>query len=178
VSAVGRVMEASMPPAPRFDLTAAYDEHGGALFGYAINTLRNRPLAEDCVQETFLRAWKARSTFDPGRGGMRTWLFAIQRNVIVDLQRQQSRAPALVGGDEVHDAPAELPDTIDRLAIIEALAKLSDEHRSAFVAIHIEGHSYIEVSERTGIPVGTLRTRVFYAVRALRTHIDGEEGRQ
>ena len=181
---VGRVMDASLPvPETTFDVAAEYDAHGGALFGYAINTLRNRSLAEDCVQETFLRAWKSRATFDPTRGGARTWLFAIQRNVITDLQRAQGRLPRIVEDDEIQDAPADTADTLDRLVIVEALAKLSDEHRNAFVAIHIDGESYSEVSERTGVPVTTLRTRVFYALRALRTHIDGthidgEEGRQ
>lgn len=173
----GSVMDASSETPSAFDLAAEYDAHGGALFGYAINVLRDRPLAEDCVQETFLRAWRARDRFDPTRGGVRTWLFAIQRNVIVDVQRAQQRLPRLVTGEEVEDAPAELGDALDRLAIVEALAKLSEEHRSAFVAIHVDGRSYAEASERSGVPVGTLRSRVFYAVRALRTHIDGEESR-
>ncbi|MFB2581917.1 sigma-70 family RNA polymerase sigma factor [Herbiconiux sp. P15] len=161
----------------RFDLAAEYDAHGAALFGYAINALRDRPLAEDCVQETFLRAWRARDRFDPDRGGARTWLFAIQRNVILDVQRAQQRVPRLVPGDEVEDAPAETVDTLDRLVIVEALAKLSHEHRSAFVAIHIDGSTYAEASASSGVPVGTLRSRVFYALRALRSHIDGEESR-
>ena len=181
MAAVGRVMDASSPvPQTAFDVAAEYDAHGGALFGYAINALRNRSLAEDCVQETFLRAWRSRASFDASRGGARTWLFAIQRNVIVDLQRAQSRLPRIVGADEIQDAPGETADTLDRLVIVEALAKLSDEHRSAFVAIHVDGETYAEVSARTGVAVATLRTRVFYALRALRSHIDtdAEEGRR
>jgi RNA polymerase sigma-70 factor (ECF subfamily) len=172
-------MDASSPvPEATFDAAAEYDAHGAALFGYAINTLRNRSLAEDCVQETFLRAWRSRATFDSTRGGARTWLFAIQRNVLIDLQRAQNRLPRIVADDELQEATADTADALDRLVIVEALAKLSDEHRSAFVAIHIDGDSYTDVSDRTGVPVATLRTRVFYALRALRTHIDGEEGRQ
>jgi RNA polymerase sigma-70 factor (ECF subfamily) len=173
----GSVMDASPETSREFDLAAAFDEHGGVLFGYAVNALRDRALAEDCVQETFLRAWRARDRFDPVRGGLRTWLFAIQRNVIVDVQRARQRLPRIVPGDELDEAPADTPDTLDRLMIVEALAKLSEEQRSAFVAIHLDGRSYAEASERSGVPVGTLRSRVFYALRALRTHIDGEESR-
>jgi RNA polymerase sigma-70 factor (ECF subfamily) len=105
---------------------------------------------------------------------VRTWLFAIQRNVIVDAQRAQQRLPRLVSGEEADDVPAEIGDALDRLATVEALAKLSEEHRSAFVAIHVDGRSYADASARSGVPIGTLRSRVFYALRA---HIDGEESR-
>ena len=82
-----------------FDLAAAYDEHGHALFGFAVNALRDRSAAEDCVQETFLRAWRSRDGFSAERASLRTWLFVIARNVIIDAQRAQQRAPRAVPAD-------------------------------------------------------------------------------
>ncbi len=79
VMSIGSVIELD------FDVAAAYDEHASAMLGFAVNALRDRTLAEDCVQETFLRAWRARARFEPRRGSLRTWLFAIERNVIVDV---------------------------------------------------------------------------------------------
>lgn len=160
------------PAGHPFDLPTAYDAYGPSLFGFALNALRYRGLAEDCVQETFLRAWRARDRFDPDRGGLRTWLFAIARNVITDVRRSIQRMPRIVGDDRLDELPAATEDTLDRLRVIEALAKLSPEHRDTVVAIHLTGTSYPELSDRTGIPVGTLRTRAYYGLRALRTHLD------
>ena len=158
-----------------FDVAAEYDAHGPALFGFAVVALRDRGAAEDCVQETFLRAWRARDRFDPARASVRTWLFAILRNVITDAQRASARRPVV--SDELEDAPAESPDPLVGLGVAEALGRLSDDHREAVVAVHIAGESYAEASARLGVPVATLRTRAFYALRALRGHLNGKENR-
>jgi RNA polymerase sigma-70 factor (ECF subfamily) len=160
-----------------FDLAAAYDEHASALFGFAINALRDRSLAEDCVQETFLRAWRSRDGFATDRASLRTWLFVIARNVIIDAQRAQQRTPRLVPADVLDDSPALLDDPLDRLAVIEGLAKLSEEHRAVLVDVHLEGRSYAEVEASTGVPAATLRSRSFYALRAMRDHLTERKGR-
>jgi RNA polymerase sigma-70 factor (ECF subfamily) len=161
-------------PPTAFDVTREYDAHGPALFGFAVNALRDRGLAEDCVQETFLRAWRARERFDSGRASARTWLFAIERNVIADLLRSLERMPRLTSDDTLDQTPAAHPDQLERLGMTEALAKLSDEHRQAVIAVHLTGRSYSEISTETGVPVSTIRTRVFYGLRALRDHLDGK----
>ncbi|WP_284233917.1 sigma-70 family RNA polymerase sigma factor [Arenivirga flava] len=156
---------------PAFELRDAFAEHGPSLLGFAVNALRDRGLAEDCVQETFLRAWRARERFDGDRGSVRTWLFAIIRRVVLDAHRSRARSPLLV---PEHDAPESVHETdpLERIGIVDGLAQLSAPHRDAVVAIHVTGLSYQELSERTGVPVATLRTRVFYALRALRTALD------
>lgn len=160
---------------PDFDVTDSYRRHGSALFGFAVNALRDRALAEDCTQETFLRAWRARDSFDRDIAAERTWLFAIARNVIRDAQRAQSRRPLTVPDDDAPEAPAPGADPLDRLSLVEGLAKLSDDHRAVIVAIHLDGLSYQDASAASGVPVGTLRTRAFYALRALRGHLDERE---
>jgi RNA polymerase sigma-70 factor (ECF subfamily) len=152
---------------PGLDVRAAFAEHGGALLGFAVNALQDRQLAEDCVQETFLRAWRARDSFDGERGSARTWLFAIERRVILDVHRARARTPRIVAEQSTREA-----DPLERLGIVEGLARLSDAHREAVVAVHLTGLSYQELSTATGVPVATLRTRVFHALRALRTHLD------
>lgn len=159
---------------PVFDVADAYDAHAGELFGFALNALRDRSGAEECVQEAFLRAWRARDRYDPARSSVRTWLFAIIRNLVRDRQRSAARAPLTVGTDELGDTAGEQGDPSERLAVLEALATLSRDQRAAVVAIHLVGMSYAELSGSTGVPVATLRTRTFYALRALRRHF--EEG--
>ncbi len=169
-----------MADAPRsFDLHSAFRDHGGVLLGFSVNTLRDRALAEDCVQEIFLRAWRARDSFDPARGGERTWLFAIARNVIADTLRARDRLPRVAASDASAghlDLPAETPDPLTGLGLAEALARLPDEQRQAIVAIHLTGYSYAEFSAHSGVPVATLRTRVFYGLRAVRGHLDEPGG--
>lgn len=160
---------------PGLDVRAAFVEHGSSLLGFAVNALRDRALAEDCVQETFVRAWRARDSFDADRGSVRTWLFAIERRVVLDVHRARTRTPSVVPLEQVPDPVASVADPLEHLGMAEGLARLSDDHRAAVVAVHLEGLSYREVSERTGVPVATLRTRVFHALRALRTHLDDQE---
>ncbi|WP_244259302.1 sigma-70 family RNA polymerase sigma factor [Rathayibacter sp. VKM Ac-2759] len=157
------------------DLTAAFDEHGAALLGFAVNALRDRGLAEDCVQETFLRAWRSRERYSAERASERTWLFAIARNVVIDVHRSVQRLPRLVAAEVLEDLPGDEADPLVPLMMLEALARLSAEHRGIVVAVHVRGESYAEVSAATGVPVATLRTRAFYALRALREHLADAE---
>ncbi|QHC60140.1 sigma-70 family RNA polymerase sigma factor [Rathayibacter sp. VKM Ac-2760] len=166
------------PAAAGLDLTAAFDEHGPALLGFAVNALRDRGLAEDCVQETFLRAWRSRERYSTERASVRTWLFAIARNVIVDAHRSVQRLPRIVPAEVLDDVAGEQADPLEPLMMVEALARLSPEHRQVVVAIHLRGESYAEVSAATGVAVATLRTRTFYALKALRTHLAAPEPTQ
>jgi len=160
----------------QFNAGSAFGQHSDALLGFAVNTLRDRTLAEDCVQETFLRAWRARGSFDSQLGSERTWLFAIARRVVADAAKARARLPRIADDRELEDTAAPETDLLGRLGLIEALARLSDDQRDVVVGVHILGRAYQELSEETGTPIGTLRTRAFYALRAMREMIDaGEE---
>ncbi|PPF32135.1 RNA polymerase [Rathayibacter sp. AY1A2] len=161
------------PRTAGFDPAAAFDEHGSALLGFALNALRDRGLAEDCVQETFLRAWRSRASYSAERASTRTWLFAIARNVVIDVHRSRQRLPRLIEAEILEEVPAEDRDPLEPLAIAEALARLSAEHRQVVVAVHLHGETYAELSAATSVPVATLRSRAFYALRALRGHLAG-----
>lgn len=165
-----------------FDVARAYDAHGHALFGFAINALRDRGAAEDCVQETFLRAWRARDRYDASRASDRTWLFAIARNVIADALRARERMPRPTADavesdstDASDDIAPGATDPLERLHLLGALASLSAAHREVLLAVHVYGLSYDELAARTGVSAPTLRTRAFYALRALRPHFDDSE---
>lgn len=161
-----------------FDLPAAFDVHAPSMLGFAVNILRDRALAEDCVQETFLRAWRARDRFDASRGALRTWLFAIERNVIADVQRSLGRMPSIASDHidaEMADDYDAAADTVERLRVVEALARLTPEHRQVITAVHLAGSTYGELAESTGISAATLRTRAFYALRILRTQFEEQE---
>ncbi|WP_199224493.1 sigma-70 family RNA polymerase sigma factor [Serinibacter arcticus] len=157
-----------------FDVADAYDRFGGELFGFSLNAVRDRGAAEEVVQETFLRAWRARERFDATRGGVRTWLYAIARNVVADSFRRGARTPEPVDLDRLPERAAPADDPVERLAMVEALATLSQEHRQAVVAIHVLGLGYAELADSLGVPVATLRTRTYYGLRALRRHLESQ----
>lgn len=162
------------------DLADAYDRHAGVLLRFARAATADPTGAEDLVQEVFLRAWRARERYRGHQGSQRTWLFAIARNVVVDSYRSGARRPVPVSDDALAEAAG--PGTADRrsatgqvedrLVLVSALAQLSVEHREVVAAVQLDGQSYQQLSERTGVPVPTLRTRMYYALRALRAHVE------
>lgn len=162
----------------RFDVRRAYDEHGRVIFGFALNGVGDRGAAEDCVQETFLRAWRARDRYLAEIGTERTWLFAIARNVVVDALRARGRRPTPVPEEAVSAASSPVHEQaaiVDRLVLLEGLARLTLEHRQVIAAVQLDGMTYQQLSDRTGVPVSTLRTRMFYGLKALGEMLRGEE---
>lgn len=181
---------ASRTPAPA--LTAedgvreAYAAHGAELYRFALRGLGDGALAQDVVQETFLRAWRARERFDPQVAGLRAWLFGIARNVVIDLHRARTARPWL---EDLTD-PGHLAEAAERGAstpqddwdavlrgwlVEEALARLGDDHRHALEHCYLADRPYDEVASELGIPVSTLRSRVFYGLKALRVVMEEME---
>jgi RNA polymerase sigma-70 factor (ECF subfamily) len=150
---------------------AAVHAHSGELFGFALRTLGDQGLAEEVVQETFVRAWRAGRRFDPDIASLRTWLFAILRNVIVDATRARSIRPGV--GAAVDVAVADNIDELLRSWVVEeALYRLSDEHRRAVVEVYYQGRAAVDVAAELGVPAATIRSRLFYGLRALRLSLD------
>jgi RNA polymerase sigma-70 factor (ECF subfamily) len=154
---------------------AVYAAHGPELYRFALRSLGDRGLAEEAVQETFVRAWQAADRFDDALGSLRTWLFAIIRNVVIDLSRARAVRPALTA-DERRDEPVTVDDDLERVLVAwqveEALFKLSAEHRQALVEVHYKTRAYQDVAAELGVPVGTVKSRVYYALKAMRLALD------
>jgi RNA polymerase sigma-70 factor (ECF subfamily) len=168
-------------PPPRLDaedgIRAAYREYGGSLFRHAAQSLHDRGLAEEAVQETFLRAWRHADRYDAAMGSLRTWLFAILRNVVIDLARARAIRPSLATEPErlERDAATTTDDTevlLTASVLADGLGRLSEEHRRAIVETHLRSRPYADVATELGVPVGTLRSRVFYGLRALRLTLE------
>ena len=151
----------------------AYEAHAGELYGFACRCLGEAPLAEEAVQETFLRAWRAADRFDPEIGSRRTWLFAIARNVIIDLSR--SRAAHRTEPTAELDVPAQhepLEQALLAWQVEEALRRIGDAHRHVLIETYFRARPYSEVAKDLGVPEGTVKSRVFYALRALRNVLE------
>jgi len=153
------------------DVREAYAAHSGELYGFAVRSLGDSGLAEEAVQETFLRAWRAGERFDPQIGSLRTWLFAILRNVVIDLGRARAARPGVAeGGIEPTVEPFD--EALLGWQLEEAMRRIGDQHRQILVETYYRGRPYAEVAEELGVPEGTVKSRVYYGLRALRVALE------
>jgi RNA polymerase sigma-70 factor, ECF subfamily len=153
------------------DVREAYSAHGSELYGFAVRSLGDNGLAEEAVQETFLRAWRAGERFDPQIGSLRTWLFAILRNVVIDLGRARAARPSVAeGGIEPSVEP--LNEALLSWQVEEALRRIGEDHRRVIVETFYRGRPYAEIAEELGVPEGTVKSRVYYGLRALRVALE------
>jgi len=155
----------------------AYSAHAGELYGFALRSLEDSGLAEEAVQETFLRAWRAGDRFDPDLGSLRTWLFAILRNVVIDLGRARAARPG-AGGELPERGHEPFEDMLLNWQVEEALRRIGEQHRRVLVETQLRGRPYAEVANELGVPEGTIKSRVYYGLKALRNTLEemGYEG--
>ena len=153
------------------DVREAYAAHAAELYGFAVRSLGDSGLAEEAVQETFVRAWRAGERFDPQIGSLRTWLFAILRNVVIDLGRARAVRPRVADGG-VEPSVEPLDDALIAWQVEEAMRRIGEDHRRVLVETHYRGRPYAEVAEELGVPEGTVKSRVYYGLRALRVVLE------
>lgn len=168
---IGRRVEDSV--ADEAGLRRAWAAQAGQLHGVAVRVVGERDLAEEVVAETFVRAWRSADRFDPELGSLRTWLFAILRNVAIDAARARSSRPPL--GPEVVDVGVDderIDASLRSWLVEEALRRLTEDHRHVVVQTYYRGLPATEVAAALGIPVATVRTRLFYGLKALRLALD------
>jgi RNA polymerase sigma-70 factor, ECF subfamily len=150
-----------------------FDEHAAALWRYAMRLTGDRARAEDVVQETLLRAWQHPEVIDDSDRSARAWLFTVARNMIID-ERRSARFRNEVGSLETApEAPEdtglnEVDSALDRLLIGDAMAQLSADHRAVIRRSYYLGWSTAQIAADLDIAEGTVKSRLHYAIRALR----------
>jgi RNA polymerase sigma-70 factor (ECF subfamily) len=145
----------------------AWLAHGPELRAFARRRLGDAGHAEDALQETFLRAWRSADRFDPTRGSARTWLYSIMSNLLIDAARARASRPVTTPIASDIAASEEVDALLTSLTLSSALGALSPEHREVIVHGYLKERPYVEIAARLGIPVGTVRSRLFYAREAL-----------
>ncbi len=165
-------MVSSVESADAAGLRAACLAHGGELYGYARRRLTDTGLAEEAVQETFLRAWRSRERFDSSLGTLRGWLFAIERRVIIDLARDRTCRVTDPIPAEVADSADYAERIVASAHVIDAIRRLRPDQSEVLIEVYYRGRKCTEVARSLGIPEGTVRSRLFYALKALRLMFD------
>lgn len=161
-------------------LAELYDRIGRIAYGIALRIVRDDRLAEDAVQDGFLSAWRTAATFNPERAKASTWVITLVHRRAVDLVRreQRRRADPLddVAGASVADAAGSAEEQawlgFERDRVQRALAELPDPQREAIELAYYGGFSQAELAERLGLPLGTIKSRMFAGLARLRELLD------
>jgi RNA polymerase sigma-70 factor (ECF subfamily) len=158
-------------------ISALYDRYSRTVFGVGLNILGDRSSAEELVQEVFLKVWRSSGTFDPSRGSFSTWLYRVTRSVALDLYRKRAHRVRPVPDGDLHiattrDSSAGPEEILDESwlswRVSRALEMLDAPHREVIELAYFGGLSQREISSRTGIPLGTVKSRTTRAFKRLR----------
>lgn len=153
---------------------ALYADHGRALLAYATRLTQDRAAAEDVVQETLVRAWRNIEVVTNGRGSVRSWLFTVARNIVIDQVRARAARPTEVapGADAATAGSDPADQVVDSMVLLDAMDGLSQEHRSVIEELYFRGRAVAEAAAVLDIPPGTVKSRSYYALRAMREKLE------
>ena len=150
-----------------------YTKHGKRMLDYVTRMTGDERVAEDIVQEALARAWLHRDALLNKPGSTHAWFFTVVRRILIDQARAYANRPAEVSQchipERTVDDPAQLVE--NTIVVKQALRSLSPQHREVLVEIFYRSRTIKEVAALLEIPPGTVKSRVFYALRSLRTVI-------
>ena len=163
-------------------LQELYDRYRTMAYSIALRITSDPSLAEDVVQDAFLGVWRNASRYVEGRGSVKTWLLSIVHHRAVDAVRRRRPVVELPEREDVSPPALTLPDiwsevagNLDRAEIAAAMATLSDVQREAIELAYWAGLTQQEIAERTGAPLGTVKSRVRLGLLSLRRVLRGDE---
>ncbi|MER5339341.1 sigma-70 family RNA polymerase sigma factor [Streptomyces mirabilis] len=170
LSAVGSACAVSPEERALRDL---YLKHGPALYSYVVRLLDgDAHRAEDIIQETLLRCWKSKNLTDGEGMAVRPWMFRVARNLVIDTHRTRLVRPLEIGGTNwLSDMCAEVDDIermLSSMVLHDALQELSPAHREVLEATFFADRTTQQAADDLGIPRGTVKSRVHYALRILK----------
>lgn len=167
-------------------LEILYDRYSRPVFSFALRILEDHAVAEDLLQEVFLRAWRQARKFSEGRGTFITWLLSITHNMAIDEIRRQNRRPKRADSadpvllltnmtDEALSVEDQALFGSVRESVAQAMASLPEAQRTAIELAYFRGMTQREIAELQGEPLGTIKTRMRLAIRKLREYLEDQE---
>lgn len=181
LNAADAALVLSVAGGDRKALAALYDRHGSSMLGLGVRVMRNRRDAEDVLHDVFLEVWRRAHTYDRTRASVRGWLFLMMRCRSLDRRKSaavtRSTSLEVAGLDSVASKPGlggslESADAamlaVDHKRAVEALARLPEAQQHVVILGYFEGLSSSEIAAELDLPIGTVKSRVAAAMRALR----------
>jgi RNA polymerase sigma-70 factor (ECF subfamily) len=156
-------------------ITELYREYHRPLLSLALRqTGGDRQWAEDVVQETMIRAWRSIDQLDPDAESLLPWLATVARRIVIDDRRRKGARPpeAGEGALETLQSADGMDELLRTVVVTEALKALTPAHREVLNETVLRDRTVNEAAEVLGIPVGTVKSRVYYAIRALRVVLE------
>ena len=150
-------------------LSELYDRYSRPVYATGVRLLGDAHLAEELVQDAFTNVWQGAASFDPQKASFATWLYRITRNRAVDLARRRRARPQSTGEDalRVVSGGPEPEASVDGWDVARALSRIPEEYREVLTLAYFEGLSQREISRRTGVPLGTIKSRTTAALKRL-----------
>ena len=151
-------------------LSELYDRYSRPVYATGVRLLGDAHLAEELVQDAFTNVGQGAASFDPSRASFATWLYRVTRNRAVDLARRRRARPQSAGEERLRAVSGgpEPEASVDGWDVSRALSRIPEEHRQVLTLAYFEGLSQREISRRTGLPLGTVKSRTTAALRSLR----------
>lgn len=168
-------------------LETLYQRHAGQLFAIALNLTRDNQVAEEVIQDVFVRVWRLADRYDPSRGGVFTWLLVMTRNRCIDHLRTKGMRSAQWEYQGGNLSESELVDTgpgvqeqvesrLERQHLLQVMASLPEEQRFLLEAAFFEGWSHRQLAEQHGLPLGTVKSRLRRGIERLRDGLSRGKG--
>jgi RNA polymerase sigma-70 factor, ECF subfamily len=165
-------------------LSALYDRYSRTVYGVGLKILGDRSTAEELVQDVFLKVWRSSRTFDSSRSSFSTWLYRVTRSAAIDLYRKRAHKVQPVPNGELHvaatrDFSEDPQKMVDESwlswRVSRAMEVLDAPHREVIELAYFGGLSQREISKRTGMPLGTVKSRTTSAFKSLRRELAPED---
>jgi RNA polymerase sigma-70 factor (ECF subfamily) len=161
-------------------LRVLHERYAGAVFALALRMVADREVAEEVTQEVFLRIWRHAASYDPARGRVPTWVLGLTHHLAIDqIRRRKVQAQPMPVTDDGESLATQTPDlSVDverevwgaerRQVLTEALGHLPASQREVIEHAYYRGLTQVEIADRVGIPLGTVKTRLRLGLRKLR----------
>ena len=156
-------------------LSELYDRYARPVYATGVRLLGDAHLAEELVQDAFTNVWRRAGSFESERARFSTWLYSIARNRAVDLDRKRRVRPLSAGEDplRVVSGGPEPEAGVDGWDLARGLSRIPEEHREVLTLAYFEGLTQREISSRTGVPLGTIKSRTTAALKRLHQAMTG-----
>ena len=157
--------------------TNLYDNYSSALYGVVFRIVNDESLAEDILQEVFVKIWKNIAFYDASKGRLFTWLINVTRNTAIDKYRSQEfrqQAKNQKIDDSVHQVNnlMSVSTKVDHIGLKETVSQLKPEYVQMIDLLYFKGYTHEEVAKEFNIPLGTVKTRIRSAIMQLRQKLE------
>ena len=157
-------------------LSDLYDHYGAAFYGQALRILDSSSLAQESVQDTFLKIWNNINQFDDSKGKLFTWMYRIARNEAIDKKRSKEirhaeKTISLENNVGNYEADSSTVNNIDDIGVKQLLNLLDDDTKGILELVYFQGYTHAEVADMTKTPLGTVKTKVRRAILKLRSFL-------